>query len=477
MKRTMFFVLLMSVALLFTACSTDRSVAPEPPTALPSSTINQQQVAADLVYLAGWAVEDAEALPLPNPEKCANTILSYEREEVAPGIAHYRWEIQVGDHEMDVIALHRVVKERSPEHPIRARNAIFLQHGDAKDFVGMFLPGTLSTTTPNDFGASIYWAERNMDVWGIDQAWNLVPAETEVFDFMADWGITKQAQDLGTAVTLARLARLATGNGYRKMILLGYSSGSTTGYALINAETQIPPGRRQVGGWIPVDYSPVSDDEEWNEVAQCMAIDGLQDMIDNGEYGYFVGFDFLGNLARDYPDDPSPAIEGLTNLEAAMFFGAGPIFGVGAVHYLAGIWEDDFPVDFVHVTVEQWLDFMVAGSPWQPTQFLFDYSIWGCMETPVPWDEHFAEITVPVLNLGGAGGIAPTTSYCLSLLGSDDITDMSIQLLPDEDVLYDFGHIDLWIADVAPELVWDPILEWVRDHTPGGHAHGTAHQQ
>jgi hypothetical protein len=475
MKRILFFVVLLTATVMFSACSTDPAVAPEPPSVNSANVINQEQVAADIIHLAGWIVEDAEDLPQSDPEKCFEFIRSFERTEVAPNIAHYRWEIQVGTNDMDVIALHRVVKERQPERPIRARNAIFLQHGDAKDFVGMFLPGTLSATTPDEFGAAVYWAERNMDVWGIDQAWNLVPAETEDFDFMAEWGITKQANDLGTAVTLARLARRATGNGYRKMILLGYSSGSATGYALINAETQLPAGHRQVGGWIPVDYSPVSDDENWNEIAQCMPIADLQNMMDTGEYGYFVGFDFLGNLAHDDPDGPSPVFPGFTNMQAAMFLGSGPIFGVDNVHYLAGIWEDEMPVDFVHVTVDQWLDFMIAGSPWQPTLQLLDYSNWGCMETDVPWDQHFGEITIPVLNFGAAGGAAPTTGYCLTLLGSDDITDVSIQLLPDDEAALDFGHIDLWIADVAPELVWDPILDWVRDHTPGGNAHGRPH--
>jgi len=191
-----------------------------------------------------------------------------------------------------------------------------------------------------------------------------------------------------------------------------------------------------------------------------------------------VGFDYLGNLARDDPDGDSPDFPGFTNLQTAMFVGAGPVFGVGYIHYLAGIWEDDMPVDFIHLTVDQWLDFMIAGSPWEPAKFMLDYSVWGCGATDVPWDDHFGEITVPVLNIAPAGGIGPTTHYCLSLLGSSDITDMVIQLRPDGEDQFDFGHIDLWIADGAPELVWEPILEWIVDHTPGGGGggrHGHSH--
>jgi hypothetical protein len=204
-----------------------------------------------------------------------------------------------------------------------------------------------------------------------------VPAATSDFAFMADWGLDKQYKDLGLAVTLARTVRLLTGNGFDKMNLLGYSSGSATGYALINAETQLPPGRRQVGGWIPVDYSPITDDDEWNTIQNCDYIPFYQGLIDSGDYGYFVGFDYLGNLARDDPDGDSPVLAGLTNLQAAIYFGAGPIFNVGGIHYLAGTWENELPVDLVHVTVEQWLDFMVAGAPWEPARFILDYAHLG----------------------------------------------------------------------------------------------------
>jgi hypothetical protein len=462
MKRTLLFAILLGISVILAACSTDRTVAPDPNQDL--QALNREQAAAEILHLAGWQGDDEAVL---DPDKTLGIVQAFDSVEVAEGIFHYRWEIQMSTEPMDVIALHRVVKMGRHDQPIRTKKAVFLQHGDAKDFVGMFLPGTLSETTPDDFGAAVYWARRNVDVWGIDQAWNLVPAETTEFGFMADWGIDKQYRDLGDAVAIARLTRRSLGNGYGKMILLGYSSGSGTGYALINAETQLPPGQRQVGGWISADYSPVTDNDEWNQIQNCDYVPEYQTMIANGEYGFFVGFDFLGMLARDDPDGPSPALPGFTNLQAALYFGAGPIFGVGDIHYLAGIWEDDLPVDLVHLTVDQWLDFMIAGAPWEPVQFMLDYSLWGCPDYEVPWDDHFGEITVPVLNIAPAGGIGPYTQYCLGLLGSNDITDMVIQTLPDDQALFDIGHIDIWVADVAPDLVWAPVLDWIEDHTKG----------
>jgi hypothetical protein len=477
MKKFLTIGILMLVLLPGAGCNVDRALAPEPNTAPVAGTLDPALLAADILRLTGWEPAEDQTLPEMNSDKNAGAITFMERTEVAPGIAHYYWEVQVGAAPQDRIGLHRVVREKRAGVPERSRLPVFLQHGDAKNFVGMFLPATLSPTMPDDFGAAIYWAREGIDVWGIDQAWNLVPAETSDFTFLADWGVDKQLRDLQLAVTVARDVRRLTGNGSALVDLLGYSSGSVTGYALVNAETQLPPGQRQIGGWIPADYSPITDNEDWNTIQNCDYVPILQAQYDAGDYGYFVGFDYLGKLARDDPDGDSPMIPGLTNLQTAIWFGAGPIFNVGGIHYLAGVWENDLPVDLVNVTVEQWLDFMVAGAPWEPVRFILDYAIWGCMEQDVPWDDHFAEITVPVLNIAPAGGIGPTTHWCLGQLGSNDITDLTIQLLPDDQALYDFGHIDLWVARQAPELVWQPILDWIVAHDHPGHGSSVARVQ
>ncbi len=73
-----------------------------------------------------------------------------------------------------------------------------------------------------------------------------------------------------------------------------------------------------------------------------------------------------------------------------------------------------------------------------------------------------------MLNIAPAGGIGVTGNYCLTLLGSADITILNIQLLPDDQHVLDFGHIDIWTADDAPGLVWQPMVDWIDDHSPNG---------
>jgi hypothetical protein len=100
---------------------------------------------------------------------------------------------------------------------------------------------------------AVYLAQRNVDVWGIDQAWTLVPVSETNFDFMKDWGMQRQVEDLSAGIEVARRLRAITGNGYEPMLLMGWSSGATTGFALLNHETRLPAAKRKIRAFIPVD--------------------------------------------------------------------------------------------------------------------------------------------------------------------------------------------------------------------------------
>ena len=151
-----------------------------------------------------------------------------------------------------------------------------------------------------------------------------------------------------------------------------------------------------------------------------------------------------------------------------MFFGAGPIFGVGAVHYLAGVWDETgLPTGLQFVTNDRWFDFMESAPQWEATRFMLDYSATVARLYDVPWDDYVGQIDVPILNVAAAGGLGPYSYYALSLMGSDDIESLNIQLQPDEAALFDFGHIDIFIAENAPELVWEPVARWINEHSNG----------
>ncbi len=469
MHRRIIFLVLALVLMVY-GCSEERETTPITPVAGEelSPDVDAEAQAWAIVGQAGWPTGEeqagAEAFALRhNPHW---PIAGFERETVVGDIVHYSVRVRFGPGEFDEFGLHRVVRETRPNCPIRTRHSVFLQHGDIKDFVGMFLPGVSSPRMPDDFGLAVTLAQADIDVWGIDQAWTLVPAEVTDLTFMADWDMERNVADLDTAIRIARTIRRLTGNGYRQMALLGYSSGAVTSLALLNAETQIPPGRRQVCGFIAGDYGMLSDDPDWiagfeEEYPQ------LLEMIQLGIYYLESPFPIFGFPALYAPDDSSELIPGLTNLQAGIGLGAWVGYPGTYYHFVAGIFDEfGIPVGLQYTQVDMWVDFMVTGPPYEALPFYIDCSRCGIPSIEVPWDDHLSEIALPVFRVNAVGGAGEYAGYTFEVMTSADITRIDIGFHPPEEILLEFAHVDLFIADDAPTLVFEPIRDWVLAHTP-----------
>ncbi|MCA9757149.1 MAG: hypothetical protein KDA27_15195 [Candidatus Eisenbacteria bacterium] len=393
--------LLLGLSLLGQGCSEERTVAPTAETESPG--LDAQAAAWSLVGEANWPVEVEAQVDRPMSRNQALPTIGFTRTQIAGDIAHYSLEVPVGPGAYDRIRVHRVVRERHPYVPIRTNDAVFLQHGASKDFSGMYLPGQVSPETPADFGLAVYLAERDLDVWGVDQAWNLAPPDLPDYAFMAGWGMQKQIDDLRFAIQVARFTRRITGNGNGKLTLLGYSLGAQIGYGYMNEETQLPPGRRQVDAFIPVDFPAKTDSGDLTALFEG-AREYALGQLDAGVYGESGGMREFGLFAQGDPDGDSPLIPGFTNLQAALFLGAGPIFGGDLTfHYLAGVW-DEIPVELQFVGTDAWLDFLVAAAAAEPNQLTVDQADF-LLGDSTPWDDNFREITAPVLYVGANGGI------------------------------------------------------------------------
>jgi len=77
---------------------------------------------------------------------------------------------------------------------------------------------------------------------------------------------------------------------------------------------------------------------------------------------------------------------------------------------------------------------------------------------------NLGKVTIPVLNFGGAGGLAPSAQFSLDLLGSMDVQHVIVSELPPEQKYEDWGHIDIFTAVDAPMLAWQPLLDWIVAH-------------
>lgn len=398
----------------------------------------------------------------------------FNREELVPGIVHFSAIVQIGTGEYDRIGIHRVATVNRQGYPISTKKNLFMLHGDGVPF-DKFLFGARSPSTPDEHAAAVFLAQNRVDVWGIDQAWTLVPSETTDFSFMADWGMQHDIDTLRIGLAIARETRRLTGSGPGKMNLLGYSSGGVTGYAYLNEEASLPGSFRQVDGFVvaDVDYK-VSD--PYDQAYWCDTADFYGSLLADGVYQDEFGglFLLLSDLARNDPDGPSPieGFEGLTNLQVALLIGAATGGAPVWYHFVAGQFDESGLVtDLTATRVDAWLDFMAFAVPYEPIRYVFDYSTIFCDMVDVPWDDYLDRIKVPLLYLGAAGGVGEAGFYSTTLVRSNDVTLYLGRLTPEVDVFLEFGHIDLWSADIEPNnartVAWEPLLDWIKDHTNG----------
>ena len=284
------------MVLLIVGCSEDRLTSPEENTANSGFGLvrmDPEIMAADMIRAMGWELDPEVELPdkvqVLDLER-SQGFLSSTRVEIASNIAHYTFEVSVGDGPFDVIRVHRVVKEGRPFKPVRTKNNLFMLPGDGAGFEAAFLLSTLSDALPSDHCLPVYLAKKNVDVWGLDLAWTQVPAEVEDLSFMADWGLQKDIDDLRFAAGVASFVRLFTCHDLGKMNLLGWSRGGMIGYACMSEESQLPSDQRQFDGFIPTDIWAKT--QTYND-AECAYAAELEGMINDGLYADDTGA-FLG---------------------------------------------------------------------------------------------------------------------------------------------------------------------------------------
>ncbi|WP_147332855.1 hypothetical protein [Archangium gephyra] len=424
-----------------------------------------------------WGRQNTESLEQPCGEGEADepcTLGNAERRQLADDIFEYTYRVRVGPGAYDIITLHRVVRELGPWSPMRTVKSMFLVHGDALGFRGAFLSSAASPAVPAGQSIAVFLARKGVDVWGIDLRWVHVPAGTTDFSFMKDWNLGLHARDVGTGLSLARGWRAYTGNGAGRMTLLGWSRGATVSYAYLNGETQQPQDKRHVSGFIPVDmaytFAPGATQERQ---AACQTHAALAQAQASGQYeGGMLGLTLQGlaGLAINQPAAPSSILPGSTNRQVALLFGSAthafqnpPV--IPAYHWIGGQFSaEGLPTGFSWTAESFFFDTLTQASPYQSIGEQVDTLAMWCGAPDVPYDDNLAQVRVPVLYVGAAGGVGGYGLHSLSLLGSADVSTHVVQRLPAMYRAVDYGHADLFLASDAQSTVWAPILDWVQRH-------------
>ena len=400
----------------------------------------------------------------------AEPVSAIERRVLAPNIAEYFFKVRVGSGPYDQIGVHRVVKETAPNRPLHARQAVLLTHGDIWNFRVAFLTGA--------HPIPVFLAQNGVDVWGIDFRWTFVPGTVTDLSFMKTWGLEQDARDLGIAIGAARVTRGLTGSGIGKINLLGWSRGGQIGYAYLNYETQIPNILRQVKGFIPVDIYLKTDVPQLQSFA-CQREANTEAAIAAGTYAASSGglIQTLGTLAVTDPNGssilngPPFNLPGFNNRQAGLLVGEETFLFLAGLepapfyHFTGGTFEvEGKPFGLLYSPESSLFKLEQGASPFQPNQEFADADASTCGSTPVDFDDHLGQITVPILYIGAGGGFGEYGIYTTTLLGSTDVTTRIIHKVPSTQRLADYGHADLFLANDAQTLVWQPILDWVRTH-------------
>src|SRR6266478_4414283 len=409
------------------------------------------------------------AVLLVRPALATDRIEQVTRQHIVDHIYEYSWVISTGNDAYHRVGVHRVVQEQdgSPQH---CDQAIFLVHGDAWNFTAAFLRGGSSPDS-----LPVFLARRGVDVWGIDLGWTLVPSGTTDFRFMRHWGLQRDIDDLEQALSFARSVRTQTGSPHNRLVLLGWSRGGWTCYGLLNQESQKRIEERNVRAYIPVDNSFKIQDPAIKGTI-CGLADSTAADLAAGIYAYSSDVLVqLGQLAITDPNGESPIFgPPYTNLDASLTVGAatyqlnGPTFFAEFYHFVGGtfpggdIWG--IPDGLVYTPIPQWNNFLASPSPFEAVRMEHDTYTISCGAISTPFDNHLNDITVPVLYVGAGGGFGRNGLYTLTLLGSQDVSSLIVSFYPPEQAAFDFGHVDLFHAQDAENLVWSPIYQWLSRH-------------
>ncbi|MDH3709914.1 MAG: hypothetical protein OER04_08510 [Cyclobacteriaceae bacterium] len=398
-------------------------------------------------------------------------LISMDRRELKNGIAHYRFVVDLGKDEFDVVRIHRVVREHRSYRPVRTDGAVFMIHGSSQNFDDIFLrPGV---DKPDEQSSSpLYLASNNIDVWGIDLAWTLVPLETSDFSFMKDWGVERDVDHTLKAMAIARLVRGLSGQGFDQLNLLGFSYGVAVAYAAAGRETQQHGIRRDIKGVIAAEGAmKYAVEDEDSRIANCNRAAGAQAQLDMGIYQNSNGltFSLFGDDAVLSPHDPSP-VPGFTNYQFVLFLGTST-FAQGDPpapfwHFVGGEFDGTSPIPqgLLYTKPSRWIQLLRGLPPYQPQLGGKELSACLCNEEEVTIDDHLSEIKLPILYLGVAGGFGQQGLFTSSLTRSSDVTDYIVTLQPGELRAIDFGHGDLFMAEEASELAWEVLRRWLVEH-------------
>jgi hypothetical protein len=393
-------------------------------------------------------------------------LVSLTSQNLVGDVNFYRAVLQVGNGPYDFIGINRVVNERHIGSPMDGRAAVFFIHGSTQTF---FDSAVNQSTISQNPGIAPWLAERGIDMWGIDLRFSFVPATATQFSDLANWTFGNTVKDILLATRFARYARRMTGQHSGKLHLAGRSLGASLVYAVANAEAVLPEVEQDVADLIPIEtIYKLPPTDTAGTIFACNQAAAHNAAMSNGVF-YIDnrGAMAIGEAGRVNPDAASAAL-GLTNKQLALRTACANTFLPAFPYHTAACLLDPggVPTAGRFSSTGLIIDALANGIPFRSRAMMRDYFAIPCATNPTSFDDHLAEIRVPSLYIGSAGGFGPSGTYTNTLLASLEKATIFIQMLPPGQATSDFGHIEALFANSAASLAWQPILDWVLHHEP-----------
>lgn len=398
-------------------------------------------------------------LLLGAPAAASAPSFAVKRERIGGDVYHYQFDLPVGATPNARVRVHRVVREQAPWQPRRTAHAVMLLHGDFANFVSNFVP-TLGEPASSAPGLAPYLVSRDIDTWGVDRRWTLPGVDGDVSDFGA-MGVQQELGDIAIALAFARAQRALTDHDAGRLVLGGFSHGAELAYAYAAADG------RHISGVAALDiyYDLAPEDAALREAACTNAAAGQEALAQgftDSDNSFFIT---VGSLARSAPDEESPVFPPFTNRQLMLLL-AGQTYQLApytpVYHLAAPVLDAEGNVTGLRESSEERVSAWFAGAtPHQAFRETVELDSLWCGQQPRP---ELANIRVPLLYIGAAGGFGDHGLYSTTRVSSTDVTAFVVRRFGPLREAEDFGHGDLLYAADAPTLAWEPLARWLRHH-------------
>ena len=302
-----------------------------------------------------------------------------------------------------------------------------------------YLPGTnmngVLKTPDSDHNLWLYLAERGIEVYAMDYRTRYIPHDfSGDLVVMRDWSMDLFVEDAVMAV-----AQVQEEQPLVPMYIAGFSRGAAVAYGLA--------GQVEAAGLVALDGSFKKQPFEPYDIGAA-----LQLYDEEARYASTLsrrGYEARTQMMRRVLSDPGSSATNDRYLTSGDQL-ADILYQTWGPGVLANTRSNITPIDI--------LAREMLGYDWfYPTiQNIEGRSIASQQDDPNTYiDDHFGEMTIPVLYFGSGGfGAESLLSgiYSAARLGSGDVTIK---------VLENYGHLDVLFATDAPTEVYGVIYEWI----------------